>query len=252
MLTALAIRHIAFEDLGTLALAMERYGIAVNYVDAGVDDLSQIDPLAPSVLISLGGPIGAYDEQDYPFLNDELQLLEQRLEADRPTLGICLGAQLMARALGARVYPGVEAELGWGPLNLCAAGRESSLAALAGDKTEVLHWHGDTFDLPPGAEHLAATSMYANQAFSWGRRGLALQCHPEVTSQGLERWWIGHVETIRRHAGLSVATLRRDTQRHAPRLTQQAMRCWHAWLDDVLRPPRRVDMQRVSAAASAA
>ena len=149
MLTALAIRHIAFEDLGTLAMAFERYDVAITYVDAGVDDLSRIDPLGPDILVSLGGPIGAYDEHDYPFLIDELQLIEKRLMADRPTLGICLGAQLIARALGARVYPGPQPELGWAPLILSAAGRASPLSALAGEQTPVLHWHGDTTALEP-------------------------------------------------------------------------------------------------------
>jgi GMP synthase (glutamine-hydrolysing) len=252
MRTALAIRHIAFEDLGTLAIALEQCGLAITYIDAGVDDLTQIDPLGPDVLISLGGPIGAYDEHDYPFLIDELRLIEKRLTADRPTLGICLGAQLIARVLGARVYPGPQPELGWAPLVLSTAGRHSPLSALAGEMTKVLHWHGDTFDSPHGAVHLAATSMYANQAFTWGRCTLALQCHPEVTAQGLERWWIGHVETIRRHAGISLAQLRRDTQQYAPQLAQQAMPCWHAWLDAVLAPLTRDDGRRIGANAVAA
>ncbi|PON11498.1 glutamine amidotransferase [Candidatus Entotheonella serta] len=236
MLTALAIRHIAFEDLGTLATALNQCNIAIAYVDAGADDLTQIDPLASDILIVWGGPIGAYDEHDYPFLSDELRLLEKRLMADRPTLGICQGAQLIARALGARVYPGPQVELGWSPLELTAAGQASSLSALAGDKTSVFHWHGDTFDLPCDAVHLAATSMYTNQAFSWGQRTLALQCHPEVTARGLERWWIGHVEAIRRQDGVSLAALRQESQRHAASLAPQAMVCWHTWLHDVLTP----------------
>lgn len=239
MLHALAIRHIAFEDLGTLETALNRHQVAMTYVDAGVDDLAQIDPLAPDVLISLGGPIGAYDEHDYPFLRDELRLLEKRLLADRATLGICLGAQLIARALGARVYPGPQVEFGWAPLLLSAAGQASPLSALAGDKTSMFHWHGDTFDLPPDATHLAATSMYTNQAFSWGTGTLAMQFHPEVTARGLERWWIGHAEAIRRHPGASILQLRQDARHYATRLATQAMACWHAWLSNVLHPTAR-------------
>src|SRR5579885_2849884 len=178
MKTATAIRHVHFEDLGTLGAILEDCGYRVRYADACVDDIGALDPTADSLVIVLGGPIGAYEENLYPVLKDELKLLEKRLAASRPTLGICLGAQMMARALGARVYPGGGKEIGWAPLLLSEAGRASCLAPL-GD-APVLHWHGDTFDLPKGAVHLASTPRYRQQAFAWQRHGLALQCHIEV------------------------------------------------------------------------
>jgi GMP synthase (glutamine-hydrolysing) len=128
MRLALVIRHVACEDLGNLAQVLQQRGLLVWYVEAGRDDLGQLNPLAPEVLIVLGGPIGVYQEQHYPFLTDELRVLERRLAADLPTLGICLGAQLMARALGARVYAGPRKEIGWSPLHLSEAGRWSCLA----------------------------------------------------------------------------------------------------------------------------
>ena len=127
MRLALVIRHVACEDLGNLALVLQQRGLVVRYVEAGIEDLTQLNPLAPEVLIVLGGPIGVYQEHDYPFLTDELRVLERRLAADLPTLGICLGAQLMARALGARVYAGPRKEIGWSPLQLSEAGRRSCL-----------------------------------------------------------------------------------------------------------------------------
>jgi GMP synthase (glutamine-hydrolysing) len=129
--------------------------------------------MAPEVLIVLGGPIGIYQEREYPFLTTELGLLERRLAADLPTLGICLGGQLMARALGARVHPGPAKELGWSSLRLSAAGRQSCLAYLAKGATAVLHWHDETCDVPAGATLLASTPHNDNQAFAWGKRG----CH---------------------------------------------------------------------------
>jgi GMP synthase (glutamine-hydrolysing) len=234
---AVVIRHVACEDLGNLTPVLQQRGLRVRYVEAGIDDLDQLNPLAPEVLVVLGGPIGASQETAYPFLTDELRLLERRLAADLPTLGICLGAQLMARALGAEVHAGPRPEIGWAPLRLSEAGRRSCLAPLANRQTAVLHWHGDTFDLPPGATHLASTPAYDNQAFAWGTRGLALQCHAEVTLRGLERWFIGHAHEIERTPGLSVTQLRRETQRHAARLQTRAACCWHAWLHDVLEPP---------------
>lgn len=226
---ATVIRHIAFEDLGSLAEALSQQNYTVRYLEAGIDDLTSIDP-STDLLVILGGPIGAYDEQDYPFLLDELHLLERRLTDDLPTLGICLGAQLMARALGAKVYPGSRKEIGWSPLKLSSTGQQTALAHLAEDQTAVLHWHGDTFDLPAGAIHLAATALYHNQAFSWKQRGLALQFHPEVTAQGLERWFIGHACEIGTTPDITVAKLREDSVRYAEQLSIQAAKLWQDWL----------------------
>ena len=173
--TAIAVRHIPFEDLGTFGDVLRRHGYAARYCDAGIDDIGGLDPLVPDLIIGLGGPIGAYQERAYPFLAQELALLERRLAAARPTLGICLGAQLMARALGARVYPAPAKEIGWGELQLSEAGRNGPLRHFTG--VPVLHWHGDTFDLPQGAELLASTEICPNQAFSFGRQALACQFH---------------------------------------------------------------------------
>lgn len=232
MPVAIAIRHVAFEDLGTFAAVLERRGWKVSYRDATVDDLAAPDLATADLVLVLGGPIGAYEDDLYPFLADELSVIEHRLVTGRPVLGICLGAQLMARALGGRVYPGTGKEIGWSPLALTEAGRASCLAPL-GDGTPVLHWHGDTFDLPKGATHLAATQRYRHQAFAWERHGLALQCHLEVAARGLERWYIGHACEIGATPALSVPVLRDESQRWAPALAPRAARCFEAWLDGV-------------------
>lgn len=232
MTTVVAIRHLAFEDLGTLGAALELRGATIRYLEAGVDDLADFEACAPDLLVVLGGPIGAYEEDKYPFIKDEIRILEQRLHADRPTLGICLGAQIMARALGARVYPGPAKEIGWHPLTLSAAGQASPLASLAGNLTSMLHWHGDTFDLPPSATLLASTELCRHQAFSWGRAALAFQCHPEAKTAELERWLIGHACELAA-AGLSVPQLRQETAQLGPTLEAQAAQCFAAWLSVV-------------------
>ncbi len=232
MKSATVIRHIAFEDLGTLQIALERKGYAINYLEAGIDNLTDIAP-SEDMLIILGGPIGAYDEQDYPFIVNEIALLQQRLKADLPTLGICLGAQLMARALGARVYPGGKKEIGWSNIVLSEAGRSSPLVNLDVENTPVLHWHGDTFDLPQGATRLASSSLYENQAFSWGKASMGLQFHPEVTQTGLERWFIGHACEINSTPGISVEQLRADTVKYGHLLQKQAVEVWENWLESV-------------------
>jgi len=228
--TALAIRHLAFEDLGSFAPLLRRRGFTVAYRDAGLDDLSGRDLLDADVLIVLGGPIGVYETRAYPFLRDEIRLIDRRLAAHRPVLGICLGAQLMAKALGARIAKGRRKELGWGPVTLSQAGEVSPLAALD-PRTSVLHWHGDTFDLPKGATLLASNKHYPHQAFAWHHHGLALQFHVEVTAPGLERWLIGHTLEIATTKGVDVAALRRQTRRYAPRLEERAPRILRAWLD---------------------
>jgi len=227
--TALAIRHVHFEDLGSLEPLLRAAGYRIAYAEAGIDDLAALDPLAPELLVVLGGPIGAYQEDLYPMVNDELRLLAARLAEQRPTLGICLGAQLMARALGARVYPSGGSEIGWGPITLSPAGRESPFRHLGEDQTAVLHWHGDTFDLPAGAELLASTAASSNQAFAWGRNALAFQFHPEADGARFEQWLIGHACEIA-GAKVSVAALRSDTARYAPRLIAQARKCFEEWL----------------------
>jgi GMP synthase (glutamine-hydrolysing) len=226
------IRHVAFEDLGSFEPVLAERGFCVRYAEAA-GGLSDVDQLQPALVIVLGGPIGAYEDAIYPFLKHELRLLERRLAADRPTLGICLGAQLMARALGARVYPGPRKEIGWGPLRLTAEGRRSPLDRLTGRGEAVLHWHGDTFDSPAGAIRLASTSLYENQAFSWGHSALALQFHAEVTASGLEHWFVGHACEIAAAPNISVGQLREDTQRCAPDLLRKGREFLSGWLDEL-------------------
>jgi GMP synthase (glutamine-hydrolysing) len=231
MPTALAIRHVPFEDLDLLGPLLRRRGWEIAYRDAAVDSLDARELTEADLLIVLGGPIGAYEDAAYPWLLDELRTIERRLTTGRPTLGICLGSQLMARALGARVYPGHGKEIGWSPLTLTEAGRASCLAAV-GD-APVLHWHGDTFDLPAGATLLASTALYANQAFAWRDHGLALQFHLEAGGAGLERWYIGHAAEIASVPDLDVAGLRAQARRHSQILAPRAERCFAAWLDRI-------------------
>ncbi|MEM9484648.1 MAG: glutamine amidotransferase [Cyanobacteria bacterium P01_F01_bin.116] len=233
MKTAIIIRHIAFEDLGSLASILEEQEYTLQYLEAGADDLSSLDPASPDLVIILGGPIGAYDDRDYPFLKDELRILRHRLDADLPTLGICLGAQLMARVLGANVYPGkVGKEIGWAPISLSEAGYQSALQPLATTEA-VLHWHGDTFTLPEGCIRLASSAKYENQAFSYKENILALQFHPEVIPQTLGKWFIGHACEIGSTPDVTVANLTKSTRKYGGSLQRLASLCWRRWLHQI-------------------
>ena len=216
--TIYAIQHLAFEDLGILEDMFYEHGYRVRYFEAGVDDLKPAFDFEGLTII-LGGPIGVYETQDYPFLNDEIQYLKQRLAKNLPTIGICLGAQLIAHALGAKVYAGHQKEIGWSQLTLSNV-ENNPLKTL--ENTEVLHWHGDTFDLPENAELLASSTIYTNQAFRIGNNILALQFHVEVAADSMEKWLIGHTCELRQ-AGFDIPHLRFENEKYAPSLEKNSL-----------------------------
>lgn len=260
-MNTIALRHIAFEDLGLLGALLERRGHDVRYLEvpdtrtwrrAPADHGVLPDLDSADLVVILGGPIGVYETDDYPFLAPEIAAVTRRINAGGATLGICLGAQIIAAALGARVYPGGTKEIGWGPVQLTRAGERSVLAPLG--SRPVLHWHGDSFDLPEGAELLASTELYRNQAFWYpvappaeGSAAenrppgptvsmppphvLALQFHLEATAQGLESWYVGHTAEIGATPGISVQSLRADGEAHAGALAPWASKLFSDWLD---------------------
>lgn len=218
-----AVRHISFEDLGAWEDEIRARGYTITYADAGVDDLS---PLATADLaIVLGGPIGVEDIDRYPVLREEIELLEQRLAADVPTIGVCLGAQLLAAAAGARVYQGAR-EIGWDEVELTEAGKTGPLAHVGGKP--MLHWHRDTFDLPEGAVLLASTTETPHQAFSLGR-ALGIQFHPEVDSSHIERWLIGHSGQLT-DAGIDVPELREQSVELGDQMSMAGVALIREWL----------------------
>ena len=211
--TVYAIQHLAFEDLGAWEDVFYQLGLRVRYFEAGLDDLRKAYEYTGLTII-LGGPIAVYETGDYPFLQQEIDLLKVRLEQNLPTLGICLGAQLIAHALGTKVYAGPDKEIGWSKLKLVPV-ENNPLAVL--ENIKVLHWHGDTFDLPEQAELLASSDLYPHQAFRIGTNILALQFHPEVAADSLEKWLIGHTSELRQ-ANLDIPALRAANLQFAPLL----------------------------------
>lgn len=232
---ALVLSHVAFEDLGSLQPELSKRGFRIQTIHASTARFPLPAAETCDLLVVLGGPIGVYDTDDYPFLKDEIACIRARLAAKRPILGICLGAQLMAAALDARVYPGSHgAEIGWFPLQAADAGRTPDwFAPLLAPELSAFHWHGDTFDLPHGAQPLAKSQMYANQAFAIDSFALGLQFHPEVSAEGLESWYIGHASEL--HAnGIKAKNLRAASHKNAPALEQAAGTFWKLWLDYIL------------------
>jgi GMP synthase (glutamine-hydrolysing) len=228
--SVLALRHLAFEDLGLLGPLLEERGHTTRYLEAGIDAIDDDVLLEPDLVVVLGGPIGANDTDRYPFLTAEIAAIGARLRADRPTLGICLGAQLMARALGARVAPSGQTEIGYAPVSLTADGLRTPLRHLAG--VPVLHWHNDRFEIPDKAARLAETPSCDNQGFALGAKILGLQFHLETPPADLERWLIGHAEALAA-ARIDPRALRHQAARSGTALTPAARAAATEWLTEI-------------------
>ncbi len=231
MTRCIALRHLAFEDAGLLGDLLAERSVDLSYVDVGIQPLDRAAIVSADLLVVLGGPIGVYETGEYPFLVDEIAFLRARLDANRPTIGICLGAQMIAAALGARVAPGPAKEIGYAPIELTDAGKRSVLAPF--DGVDVLHWHGDNLDLPAGAERLASTQVCPTQAFSIGAHVLGLQFHIETKPQMLESWLIGHTAELSK-AGISPSSLRAQAVRSGDATAAAGRRVLDNWLAGVL------------------
>ncbi len=179
------IRHVPFEDLGLIGPILHRAAIGYRYYDlfdgAGPPDIASL-----SALILMGGPMSANDPLDY--LTAERRLIDSALGRNIPVLGICLGAQLIAKALGANVYPNREREIGWFPLHWTDAAASDPLLSEVPDQHPVFHWHGETFDLPSASVWLASSARCRNQAFRHGDRTYAFQFHLETTPAMIADW----------------------------------------------------------------
>jgi GMP synthase (glutamine-hydrolysing) len=232
--SCLAVRHVAFEDLGLLGPLLSARGYDIRYHDAGIERFAPDTLLASDLVVVLGGPIGVYECELYPFVTDEIAAVAARLDANKPILGVCLGAQMMAAALGARVAPGPIKEIGYAPLTLTATGRSSVLAPLAASL--VLHWHGDNCELPVGCECLASTQHCPVQAFSRTPTQLGLQFHLETEPARFEAWLVGHTVELGK-AGLDPRKLREEARKFGPVLREVGHKVLSAWLDRVAGPP---------------
>ena len=224
-----AIRHVAFEDLGLLEPLLGGLGVEITYVNPWELDRQAAE--AANMLVLLGGPISVNDESDYPFLADEIGIAQTRLASARPTLGICLGAQILARAIGGSVRPGPAKEIGWAPISLTDTGQVSVLGPLR--DIPVLHWHGEVCELPKGIDSLAHTPGCATQAFIPGPNALALQFHIEAGTDGIEPWLVGHTGEITEAPGVSVAGLRTDTLKHGSALRAAAAEVFQRWFEEI-------------------
>jgi GMP synthase (glutamine-hydrolysing) len=216
--SVLVLRHVPQEPAGTLEAELNDAGLSCRYVDLFEQVPRDLPLVCSSGLVVLGGPMNADEVDQYPFLAREVGWIQAAMDQHVPMLGICLGAQLLAKSLGARVYPNPSREIGWLPIELTHRAAADPLFMQNGRHT-VFHWHGDTFDLPAGAVHLACSPLCVNQAFRYGPRAWGLQFHIEMTAAMIEDW-LDASDRCGDSVGWNVDphSIRRQTPQELPRL----------------------------------
>jgi len=226
----IALRHVPHETLGRLEPLIAQAGLTFQYVDLFTSRPANFDPMSCAGLVVLGGPMNVDETERYPFLAAEIDWIFAALTAQTPVLGICLGSQLLAKAAGARVYPNSVKEIGWYALELTAAAADDPLFANCPANPTVFQWHGDTFDVPAGAVHLASTAACRHQAFRVGRSAWGLQFHVEVTEEMIDEWLAepGNCAELARLDYLDADRIRAQTPDHMADLRHVA--------DQILRP----------------
>ncbi len=225
MKRVLVVQHEPSEGPGTLADALS--SCELRLVRTFADDPVPRE-LREDGLVVLGGGMGVYEADRYPHLRDELRLLAQAARAERPVLGICLGSQLLAAALGGAVGKAPRKESGWHELKLLPGARDDALFEGAPRSFTALHWHGDAFTLPSGAVPLAASSMTPLQAFRAGERAWGVQFHLETDAQVLEAM-LASGESELREAGADAARIRERAEEELARLRELALRIFARW-----------------------
>lgn len=230
MKRALVIQHVQFEGLGHFEPVLRARGYELNQVSAWQLRPNGEDLPGHDLVAILGGPIGAYQDQAYPFIAHELKLLNRALSSGTPVLGVCLGAQLLAQSMGGTVYPGPVKEIGIGTCRLTQQAADDWPGRALAEEFVVLHWHGDTFSLPPGATRLASNENYDNQAFCVGHQVLALQFHLEARAADVDAWLVGHAAELDK-AGVDICRLRTSVVAADDALRVAATRLLEAWLD---------------------
>ena len=194
MKEVLILEHDPKENAGTIRDHLDREHIPYREIELYAPDYRFPDPVSARALIVMGGPMNVYEEERYPFLREEDAFIRAALAARVPYLGVCLGAQLLAKALGARVYKGARPEVGWDDVTLEPAAKDGLFAGVPAGRLRVLQWHEDTFELPQGAERLAAGTVVPNQAFAVDGLFHGLQFHLEVDRPLIESWFDGRAE----------------------------------------------------------
>lgn len=228
MRRALIIRHVPYEGVAGYRQPIEAAGYEIDRIDVADPAFGKLDLCEPDLLIMMGGPMGVYEQAQYPWIACQLKRLARRLAADRPTLGVCFGAQMIAAALGSKVYAGPAKEIGFHPIAVHDDIPDNPLRGLA--EIPILHWHGDTFELPAGTELLASSHAYRHQAFRRGRNILALQFHAEMGEDERFHAWIDQSADSLAEVGKQADTFRADYAQLGPSAVAAGRTVINNWL----------------------
>jgi GMP synthase (glutamine-hydrolysing) len=236
-LRALVLQHIACEPPGTYEDVLDERGAEIDVIEIDEGDTLP-DWRAYDAIVAMGGPMGADDDEALPWLADEKRLIAQAVDAGKPFWGVCLGVQLLAASLGARVYRGPAPEVGILPVTLTEEGRHDAVFGLLPEQLPTLQWHGDTFDLPPGATRLAGSPAYPNQAFKV-RNAYGVQFHLEVSPDLAREWAEVRVYAASLERMLGPGALDRlivDLEGEHESMEEHATGLFERWLDAVVAP----------------
>lgn len=215
---ALVLRNVSIESPGTFGGFLKGHGFTLDDIDLSKGNPCPAAADGYEVTLVMGGPMNVYEEDKHPFLADELRLLKDAIKKNRKVIGFCLGGQMIARALGAKVTQNPIKEIGWMPVTLTDDGKREPLLAGLPETITVFQWHGDTFAIPKGAAHLARSEACANQAFRHGNM-LALQFHPEVEEADVRNWGDEYLpELLRERGARGREQLAAETRRSFPRM----------------------------------
>jgi GMP synthase (glutamine-hydrolysing) len=230
----LVLQHVAHELLGTLNPLLKGAGFRIRYVNFARHPDAQPSLDGYDGLVILGGPMSVNDAGRLPHLTTELKLIEDAMRRDMPVLGICLGAQLIAKTLGAPVYRNPEKEIGWYDVSPTDEAGSDPLLGELQKAEKIFQWHGETFDIPKSTRHLAFSSICANQAFRYGAKVYGFQFHLEVDEPMIHRWLKvedNRVEVSNLHGADHIEFIYRETPRHTPRLREMSDRVFGAFID---------------------
>jgi GMP synthase (glutamine-hydrolysing) len=216
------LRNVSHETAGSLESHLAEAGTEVRYFDLFRKTRRRLPLQEAAALVVMGGPMSVHEVEQYPFLAAEMNWIQQAVEQQLPMLGICLGSQLLAKAMGAKVYPNQAKEIGWYPLEMLPAAAEDPLFAGCRGTETVFQWHGDTFDLPPGAVLLARSALCTHQAFRVGPCAWGLQFHIEMTPDMVDSWLRepGNCGELAQLDYIDPAAIRAATPREFPKMEQ--------------------------------
>jgi GMP synthase (glutamine-hydrolysing) len=224
------LQHAASETLGTIEDALKSARLAFDYVRAFEGHSVPLSPAAWSALIVMGGPMGVYETQRYPFLLHEMKLIGSFLHAQLPVLGVCLGSQLIAASLGANVRKGSRKEIGWHPIQLSEKAGRDPLWNGQPSRFIGYHWHGDIFDLPAGAVSLASSDITPVQAYRCGDRAYGFLFHMEVTDNQI-RGMLNEFAAEIQEENLSPAKILKESESFLPPLQGIGATVFRRWTE---------------------